>query len=165
MSAIIAAAFAACASEVTEQALVTPESSAGADVVTVETSCGAEMDPPRFTGQVVGRMADGATRPLGGVSFFRGIAQFDVENGLMRSTDIITDVNGRFEAIVSIGSSSSIWERRGKVFKTQEWVEDVVFELRAPDCDNLVVHFSMQWKPQILVMSCPGREGVVDHES
>ena len=165
MSVIIPAVFAACASKLTEQALVTPESSAGTDVVTVETSCGAEMDPPRFTGQVVGQMADGATRPLGGVSFFRGIGQFDVENGSMRSTDISTDLNGRFEAIVSIRSSSSVWELRGKVFKTQEWVEDVVFELRTPDCDNLVVHFSIQWKPQILVMSCPGREGGVDHES
>ncbi len=153
----------ACVSEKSAQALLTHEPTPDAGILTVSSSCGGYMNPPRFAGQTVSRLADGSTFGLPNVKFLSVIDDNDPKKRQALPTDIHSNVNGQFDAYVEIATSSTVWsegsktpEQGGKIIKSEEWVDDVVFELQASGCDSLVVHFSMQWVPHVLEMSCPG---------
>jgi len=154
MVAVTLASICGCASWRSSHTPMDSGGSAPSDTVTITTSCGEYLTPPRFEGRVLGRLPDGTSMPVPGVTFTRAIGEDGLKSGHGWPTTIATDTDGLFDVAVGIGTSSSTWTDKGRVIKSERWVEDVVFELRAPHCESLMVHFSMDWTPRDLVMNC-----------
>jgi hypothetical protein len=123
----------------------------------VSTACGEFFEPPVFSGLLVYLATDGSYQPIADATFWRGIGPESLTDGSLRLEAVDLKADGSFSARVGIRTSDSMWTRGGTIVKSESWVEDVVFKIRALGCDPLVVHFAMDWQPKELVMQCPGR--------
>jgi hypothetical protein len=119
----------------------------------VSTACGEFIDPPAFSGLLVYLAADGGYEPITDATFWRD----SLTGGAPQLQAVDIQADGTFTARVGIHASGSTSTRGSTIVKTEGWVEDVAFNIRAQGCEPLVVHFAMDWKPRELLMQCPGR--------
>jgi len=116
----------------------------------------SSFQAPPFAGRAVYSGGDGITRPVVDVIFFRGIGEefpLDDTHRLAQAAD----ASGRFSIPGGIRTATTGLLLDGRIVRTEEYVEDVVFVLRAPGCDDRLVHYTKGWREQDVVLTCPGR--------
>ena len=130
-------------------------SSSGAssdDVVTITNSCGV-MDPVRFVGHVVHRVADGTLKPLADVTIIRSRDTGFLTAGFQVQKYRVTR-DGRFEIPIVRGVESTK-VADGQQMRESETIEEVTFTFEAPGCDAVQWHPALDERPVTIEMKCP----------
>ena len=120
----------------------------------VVTSCGAFFGTPPFAGRVARLDPNGTTHPLPNATFWRGIGEEAITDGTLQPLEVDVNHDGTFSTPVSISVSSTVTYRDGEIVDSDGWIEDVVLVIRAPGCDDKVVHFEQEWQAQDILLSC-----------
>lgn len=119
-------------------------------------TCGDMYPESEFSGRVVYRRSDGKLKPVRKLRFWRGMGGDGgaVYPDSLHETKARATWTGYFSVPVVVGMSDITYYCAGEIVGTGSWVEDVVFVLRAPKCQVLVVHYSPGWVPKQLKMHC-----------
>jgi len=112
---------------------------------------------PPFAGRAVYAGDDGVSHPVVDVTFYRGIGEEFPLDDTHRLARAAADASGRFSIPGGIRTATTEFLLDGRIVRTEEYVEDVVFVLRAPGCDDYLVHYTKDWREQDVVLTCPGR--------
>lgn len=121
------------------------------DVVTITNSCGV-MDPVRFVGHVVHRVADGTLQALADVTITRSRDTGFLTAGF-EAKKYRVNRDGRFDIPIVRGVESTK-VADGQQMREGETIEEVTFTFEAPGCDALQWHPALDERPVTIEMEC-----------